>query len=66
MSSRAKHLQAFNRRIGYLSVRIEAARSDGRVLSYDVQELEALRWFRDQYIALSDEVELLRKDAAAV
>ena len=69
-SGRSAHIEAFGRRIAYLAMRIERARDEGRPeLSFDIKELAALRWFRDQLVELTDEVELLRervkKDAEA-
>ena len=61
-SGRSAHIEAFGRRIAYLAMRIERARDEGRPeLSFDIKELAALRWFRDQLVELTDEVELLRE-----
>ena len=58
-----KHADAISRRIGYLANRIDKARYDGRGdawrgLSYDIQELAALRF----YVVLPEELEAAREE----
>lgn len=49
-----KHMQVLERRKHYLKRRIQRGEQEGKTLTYDVQEAEAIEWALDVLYGLQD------------